>query len=476
MNNSLRPSRLAVVAATLLSGCLWYFTIDIRGDFGFLLWIAPLPILWVSLQNSARVSFFTAFFAYLIGRTNWVPFLSLLMPVLPITILTLMPALAFGLYVCINRWIVLKSRSPWSVLAFPALVSAIEFVLFSVSRDGTAGSLAYSQANYVTLIQIASVTGIWGIVFTASLFPAALVGLWHFRKSPRHQLLIATFSTVLIGGVIVFGLLRSTEETPYTQIPVGITAVAEDLYQDNVPATLMKQRIVAQYDQQIGALANQGAAYVLFPEKIFHIRETLKDSLLGAFKKIAAQHHVTVIGGIAVRKESSRLNLVEFISPDGTVQEYQKRFHVQGFEGDFEPGKTIGFLHGTPCEAGMAICKDMDFPVWLRGYHNVELLFVPAWDFVADGWLHSRMAILRGVENGYTIVRAGRQGRLTVSDYRGVVVAEANAEQGAATSLLAKAPVYHVKTVYSAWGDWFGWLCVATVIGFVAFAKFAKVE
>jgi hypothetical protein len=36
---------------------------------------------------------------------------------------------------------------------------------------------------------------------------------------------------------------------------------------------------------------------------------------------------------------------------------------------------------------------------------SLTLMLVPAWDFNADGWLHARMAVLRGVEGGYAIVR-----------------------------------------------------------------------
>lgn len=56
---------------------------------------------------------------------------------------------------------------------------------------------------------------------------------------------------------------------------------------------------------------------------------------------------------------------------------------------------------------GMQICKDMDFPRLSRRYgvKGVGLLLVPAWDFTLDGWLHGRMAVMRGVESGFTIVR-----------------------------------------------------------------------
>ncbi len=81
---------------------------------------------------------------------------------------------------------------------------------------------------------------------------------------------------------------------------------------------------------------------------------------------------------------------------------------------------------GTAGKWGVEICKDMDFPLLARQYSNdgARLMLVPAWDFVADGWLHGRMAILRGVESGFSIARSVKQGILTLSDSRGRVLAQ----------------------------------------------------
>src|SRR5262249_10920407 len=83
---------------------------------------------------------------------------------------------------------------------------------------------------------------------------------------------------------------------------------------------------------------------------------------------------------------------------------------VPGFEKGFRPGrvKMIRILQGTL--TGIAICKDMDFPRLGREYgrQDVRLMLVPAWDFGRDNWQHSRVAILRGVEDDYTIARAER--------------------------------------------------------------------
>ena len=115
---------------------------------------------------------------------------------------------------------------------------------------------------------------------------------------------------------------------------------------------------------------------------------------------------------------------------------------------------------------GIQICKDMDFPHLSRDYgaKGVGLLLVPAWDLPLDGWLHSRMAVMRGVESGFTIARVAKQGLLTVSDECGRILAQQDAATVPFASLIAIAPIRHDNTLYARWGDWFAWLNVAGLI------------
>jgi len=102
----------------------------------------------------------------------------------------------------------------------------------------------------------------------------------------------------------------------------------------------------------------------------------------------------------------------------------------------------------------------MDFPATGRANaaSGAQLLLVPAWDFFADGWYHSRMAILRGVESGLAIARSSRDGALTLSDDRGRIVAEVPSNLNADASVVGTLPVRTTHTLYAQWGDWFGWL------------------
>ena len=89
-------------------------------------------------------------------------------------------------------------------------------------------------------------------------------------------------------------------------------------------------------------------------------------------------------------------------------------------------------------------------------------MLVPAWDFVADGWLHGRMAILRSVESGFSIARSVKQGILTLSDSRGRVLAQHVTGSAPFDILIGTLPLGSGPTFYDRTPDWlidwFAWL------------------
>jgi apolipoprotein N-acyltransferase len=106
------------------------------------------------------------------------------------------------------------------------------------------------------------------------------------------------------------------------------------------------------------------------------------------------------------------------------------------------------------------ICKDLDFPALAREYgkKKADLFLVPPLDFENDGWLHSRHALLRGIENGIPMARNGSQGLLTLSDANGRVTSEVAAPGGQTVTLLGDLHPGSSPTFYTKWGDWFAWL------------------
>src|SRR5262249_53099967 len=112
---------------------------------------------------------------------------------------------------------------------------------------------------------------------------------------------------------------------------------------------------------------------------------------------------------------------------------------------------------------GVAICKDLDFTEPARSYgrDGVGLMLAPAWDFRVDGFWHGHIAVMRAVEDGFSLVRAARRGVLTVADDRGRIVSETASNAGTFTTRTANVRAGHDHTVFLLLGDWFGWIASA---------------
>src|SRR5262249_39555714 len=140
---------------------------------------------------------------------------------------------------------------------------------------------------------------------------------------------------------------------------------------------------------------------------------------------------------------------------------------VPRFEDGYESGTERTVLRTSALPWGVEICKDLDFPPLSRSYgaDGIGLLLVPAWDFDRDRWLHGRMAVMRGVEGGFSIARAAKKGLLTISDQRGRIVTEERSDAAPFSTLTARITPAHEDTLYVRYGDWFAWANLAALAG-----------
>ena len=94
------------------------------------------------------------------------------------------------------------------------------------------------------------------------------------------------------------------------------------------------------------------------------------------------------------------------------------------------------------------------------GKKGVGLMLVPGWDFFLDYIQHGHIAILRGVESGFSIVRSAKGGSLYVSDDRGRILAETTSDSAPFATLLVTVPAAHDETFYDTMGGWFAYLSI----------------
>lgn len=472
--SSSSPKFLYAILAILLSGGWWYFGNGLGGDSWYLVWIAPIPVLIFAIQSRVMPTLLVSFFAYLLGRLSWFSYLVKVATIVPAIVFTIVLPLIFVLIVYLTRSVFLKSKSWHCIFAYPVFFTSIEFLLMSFSPDGTAGSIAYSQMNFLPIIQVASLTGILGIIFIICFIPSMLVSLWHFRGHKFIRRSIEIMGLTFVAAVLLFGILRLQHKPERNKITVGLVTLDEKTHDASMHPDFSKEiQHVKDYAAEIQHVAAKGAKIVVLPERALNINKEIIDSVLSILGEVAERNQLMIVTGYTNYRQPETRNSALAISSAGYVlAEYDKCHLVTGLENQFTPGNKIGLIDNTASRIGIAVCKDLGYPLFIRayGFGAVEVLTIPAWDFVTDDWLHSRMAILRGVENGFSEIRTARLGRLTISDYYGRVNFEANASSGQATSLVGQVSLQHQTTVFSKWGNWFAAVILILTTFFLSIA------
>jgi apolipoprotein N-acyltransferase len=449
----------AILAALVASAAMFWFGTGLDPVW-WVTWLAPLPLLWLAPRMPGTWAFALAILAWLAGALNEWSYAraDIGLPIPVVLAIVALPALAFGTAVLLWRRLLLRGALLQAPLAFSGVIVALGFALQRLSPHSTWGSLAYTQMDCLPVLQSAALAGVSGIVFLVTFLPSALASAVLGNASLRYRVLVASCAITLVVVAVGWGAWRlSSPSGP--QIKVGL--IASDLTENLFPrGPQKKQQLLAAYAARAASLIAQGAQLVIAPEKIVRVQDVGLAELDLPFQRAAALGAVIAVG-VERWSGADKLNESRIYGPPGTLWvTYEKHHMLPAFESDLKVGTARTVLNQPSGKWGVAICKDLDFPALSREYGNdgIGLLIVSAWDFVTDAWLHDRMAVMRGVESGFSLARAAKRGLLTLSDDRGRVVAQARTGGEAFSSLLGKVPVHHQDTLYVRWGDWFSWL------------------
>jgi apolipoprotein N-acyltransferase len=453
--------------AGVTSAALFYFGTGLNPVW-WMAWLAPVPIFAAAPRLGRLAAFTLAVGVWFIGQFNmWSYFTRVVeLPVLLTLVLFLEPALVFALGVLFVRSFLRRGLLFSAAVAFPVYWVSFQYLSEVGSPHSTFGNLAYTQMNCLPLIQISSLTGIWGISFAILLFAATTAALLSGIGTRRERtILFATVGLVLC-AVFLFGMARLRSK-PAGEA-VAITLVGKDVpisvyisTDENVGLGLLRE-----YADEIEQATPVGTQIVVLPEKLVRINESALPEVDAMFSAAASATHAAIDLGLVRRTPSGSYNSARFYSAAGQFEaNYDKHHLIPKIEPE-KPGDKRVVLSEPSGQWGLQICKDLDFPALSREYaaDGANLLLVPAWDFNVDRWLHARMAMLRAVENGFALARAARNGVLTLSDNRGRVITEAATLPGRFVTASGEINVTRERTFYSRTGDWFAWLCLVAFL------------
>ncbi|HJP80150.1 MAG TPA: nitrilase-related carbon-nitrogen hydrolase [Pseudonocardiaceae bacterium] len=462
------PARAGRVVAGVIfalgSAALFYFGTGFA-PMAVLTWLAPLPVLFMAPRVPPVAAAVMAFFGYFLGTINeWGFFThSHDEPVSIGLTVSAGSALVFALAVLLFRGLILRGRPVLATVAGPALWAGALSLIVLYSPTGIMGTLATTQTDLPMLVQTASVTGFLGIEFLVLFVPcvlAALAAPAEVRPAARVRTLVliaVVAGLVLGGGALRLALARPSGPAEHVAlITTTNPAWAPDL------ATPAGSALLDGYAAKISAVP-EGTQLVVLPEGSFTANGGSLSALVAKLSPIAADRDVTIVVGIMETSGEIRNNLALSILPNGSTVNYLK-WHDQVAT----KGHQLVYPQLTGAKLGVEICADADFTNPSRGYARggARLLAIPASDEGADALEHARTAQLRGVENGVGIAWSDRDGTMLVADGFGNVVArtDSSTAPGQFATLTAAIPPNPGTTLYTRFGDWFGWMCLGLAL------------
>lgn len=374
-------------------------------------------------------------------------------------------------------------------LVFPLALVASEY-LVSFGPFGTWGSIAYSQYESLTLLQLLSVAGLYGVTFLIGWFATVADSLWEagFAIAGARRECTA-FGLCLIAALLYGGgrLALFPPRSPTIRV-ASITRPDENLF-PYPPSTDLNKRVTmgeplsaaeaAQLHQRSNSIADflfrradveaqAGAKLITFGEFNFPVLKQYEADLTQQASGLAQRRGIYIALPLAVfnigHKPSLEDKLV-MIEPSGQIKwEYLKTQVPPGLEvAILAPSSGLLPVTETPFgRLGTAIAFDMDFPGFLlqAGRRHADSMVVPENEYPEIDPMHSRMALYRAVENGFNLLLHGSQSLSLACDYQGRVYGLMDHYHATDRALVAQLPTKGVRTIYSQGGYLFPWVCI----------------
>ena len=410
---------------------------------------------------------------------------------LPVFLITsaITALLMSGLSYLADRLLVSHLPGFASTLVFPLMMTSLDFISAKANPMGSLAAAAYFQYSNLALIQLLSITGMWGIVFLVNWLGPVVNYAWERSfewKEIRRSVLIYTAIMLLVllyGGV----RLAYAPQASSTVRVHGITAV--DMRMDMLPKIHQAQegdresyRQLAAENQEIYLEATlreaqAGAQIIHWPEMAVNVPKEDETDFIARLSQIAVDEDVYLVAAYFTNFEdgSPWENKLVIINPAGEIVLDHDKYAMVALEGTAGGDgilRTVETPFGT---LSGIICNDTNHEevVAQAGKNGTDILFAPSMEVKAIDPIHAHMAMYRAIENGITLVRQADNGLSIVVDPYGRFIATMDHFNSAERVMVAQVPIQSTFTLYPFIGDLFAWLAIA---GFVVIVICAVVR
>jgi apolipoprotein N-acyltransferase len=458
-------------------------------------WLAPVFLLrFVRTSRRARIALPLVFVVYALGifiALRGSAISDIAVYIFGIVTFPLIRGLMYTLPYAADRLIGPRLGSWGRVFVFPLAFTSVDWLMSLSGIINSTGSPAYSQYDSLALMQILSVTGMWGITFLMMWFASTVNALWEhgFDRRPVRGL-VEVFAGVLL-AVLLFGSVRLNFFPPSSASVEAATVTLDDSISQQAGSGIdwlkfnqssdaeraaARPQFEATIDQLLARTETAlrgGAKIVAWQEGAGTVLEEDKQSTLDRVAALAREYDadLEVSLGVLTRTTVQQFILNQSILVDhtGAVRwTYEKTYLVIPVESYIAvPGDgKLPLVDTAAGRLSTAICNDLHFPTLIRqaGASNADILIAPYNDVIPFGQGDSVTAIFRAIENGVSLLRPAGHGTSMIVDYEGRILASQNYFTNNSGVMMTTIPSHGVTTIYSRIGDVFAYLCVAGLV------------
>ncbi len=507
---------ITIVAAIVSGILLWTGFPPL--DQPFLVWIGLAPLLVAIGRRSPGYSFLLSFLSgmiFFVGIFSWI----LEVPgytFLHHGILDVYLSSYFGLFGLAFSLICRRRGMPTALFAAPFLWVSFEYIRSNLSFLALPwGLLAHSQYQNPLIIQIASLTGTYGITFLIVTVNSAIAAMAYAllgrQKKDKEEGLGGTKLVVVTAAIflvfsLIYGYLNTSKHIEGKEIKISV--VQGNIEQKNKWDRKYARFIMKTYADLTREVSRDKPAMIVWPETATPRAINMDIRLSREVRGIANAAGTYLLLGssqpqkfkVGDSKSIKYFNSAFLIPPEAKKTKNQRYDKILLFPfGEYLPYKEIipwssinvpevgGYVTGKEFTVfehpefrfGVTICWENMFPDLVRQFVKAGAQLMinitnEAWfGKTAAPYQFLSMNIFRAVENRLFVIRCTNTGISCFIDPCGRVLGRVqnNGEDIFVRGYLTKEiTISREKTLYTLYGDWFAYACMIVSFGFILLA------
>jgi len=496
---------------SLLSGILLVLSFP-NIDLEFLAWFALVPLLYSiegkGLVDSLKLGFLTGIVSFL-GIFYWIIVavhtygnVPLILSALILLLLILYLGLFIGAFTFLTRLIQIRLGLQ-TIFPIPVLWVALEYLRSFLLTGFPWANLGHSQYLNLPFIQMADITGVYGLSFVILLVNATLflaLHQWAKKTFPFKEFII---TAIILLGFLIYGYMKmeAIDRQMIQNPPLKIRLIQGNIDQSIKWDESFQKETLKIYDRLSLRISEEKPDLIIWPETatpfFFQDAQEHHPLVLDIPKKTNAFLLFGTPSYKIQRGKVSHYNSAYLLSPLGELIGKYDKIHLVPFGeyvpmkdllffigslgegiGDFKSGKEIYNFSIPQGHFGVLICFEIIFPDLCRRFVKKGANFLVT--MTNDAWFgktsapyqHFSIATFRAVENRVFIARAANTGITGFIDPRGKILKQG--EIFTEEAIDGTIRLSHQKTFYTLYGDTFAWACSAFSILLLFSALFQK--